>query len=185
MTGTDPAYPAHRGDENDDDLGMDLVDAVSTDAESPARRPLKRWMFVVAALAVVVIGLVAGLVNLIPTNYVSKVERASDQVVAQADLEGGGHAVLKTSAKADAGMIELTGLPAIDPTEDYVVWLIEASTDRPTLLATIAPSDKPVKEGFNGVDQLASVMVSVEPGDGSSTAPSTEPLAVLDLPEAK
>ncbi|WP_411732138.1 anti-sigma factor domain-containing protein [Paeniglutamicibacter sp.] len=185
MTGTDPATPGHRGDENDEDLGMDLVDAVSTDAERPARRPLKRWMFVVAALAVIVIGLVAGLVNLLPTNYVSKVERASDQVVVQVDLEGGGHAVLTTSAKADAGMVELTDLPRLDPSETYSVWLIEASTDRPTLLANVATSEEPVQEGFNGVDKIASVMVSLEPSDGSSTAPSTEPLAVLDLPEAK
>ncbi|WP_039967612.1 hypothetical protein, partial [Solibacillus isronensis] len=75
MTGTDPA---HRGDENDEDLGMDLVDAVSTEAEVPARRPLKKWMFLVAALAVVAIGLIAGLVNLIPTDYAAKVDRASD-----------------------------------------------------------------------------------------------------------
>lgn len=182
MTGTDPAY---RGDENDDDLGMDLVDQVSTDAESPVRRPLKKWTLVLVGVAVILIGLVAGLVNLIPTNYVSKVERASDQVVVQGELEGGGHAVLKSSAKADAGMIELSGLPAIDPTEDYAVWLIEASTDKPTLLATVKPGDKPAKEGFNGASKLSSVMVSVEPDDGSSTAPSTEPLVVLELPEPR
>lgn len=184
MTGTDPATPGHRGDENDEDLGMDLVDAVSTDAERPARRPLKKWVLVVAGLAVILIGLIAGLVNLVPTNYVSKVERASDQVVAQAELEGGGHAVLTTSAKADAGMVGLTELPRIDPSETYAVWLIEASTDRPTLLANVVPSEEPVQEGFNGIGKIASVMVSLEPSDGSSTAPSSEPLAVLDLPEA-
>ena len=185
MTGIDPATPGHRGDENDEDLGMDLVDQVSTHSERPARRPLKRWMFVVAALAVVVIGLVAGLVNLLPTDYVSKVERASDQVVAQADLEGGGHAVLTTSAKADAGMVELTDLPRLEASETYAVWLIEASTDRPTLLANVLPDEQPIQEGFNGVGNIASVMVSLEPADGSSSAPSTEPLAVLDLPEVK
>lgn len=182
MTGTDPA---HRGDENDEDLGMDLVDAVSTEAEVPARRPLKKWMFLVAALAVVAIGVIAGLVNLIPTDYAAKADRASDQVVVEAKVEGGGHAVLTTSEKADAGKIELTSLPTIDPTETYAVWLIEASTDRPTLLANVTPGEKPIVEGFSGVKSLAFVMVSVEPGDGSSTGPSDEPLAVLELPEAK
>jgi hypothetical protein len=42
MTGIDPATPGHRGDENDEDLGMDLVDQVSTHADRPARRPLRR-----------------------------------------------------------------------------------------------------------------------------------------------
>jgi hypothetical protein len=93
--------------------------------------------------------------------------------------------VLTTSAKADAGMIELTDLPGVDPSETYSVWLIEASTDRPTLLANVVPGEEPVKEGFNGIEKVASVMVSLEPSDGSSTAPSSEPLAVLDLPEAR
>ena len=185
MTGTDPATPAHRGDENEEDLGMDLVDQVSTDAERPARRPLKRWVLVVAGLAVLLIGLIAGLSTLVPTNYVSKVERASDQVVVQAELEGGGNAVLTTSAKADAGMIELSGLPDVGSSETYSVWLIEASTDRPTLLANVVPGEEPAQEGFNGVEKIASVMVSLEPADGSSTAPSSAPLAVLDLPEPK
>ncbi|MDO5745011.1 MAG: anti-sigma factor [Micrococcaceae bacterium] len=182
MSGTDPA---HRGDENEDDLGMDLVDQVSFDSEAPARRPIKKWMFVVAGLAVVLIGLVAALLTLIPSNDVAKVERASDQVVAQGDLEGGGHAVLTTSAKADAGMIELSDLPALDPAENYAVWLIEDSTDRATFLAGVTPGEKPVKEGFNGIEKLGSVMVSLEPSDGSSTAPSTEPLIVLDVSAEK
>lgn len=182
MSGTDPAY---RGDENEDDLGMDLVDQVSFDSAPSARRPMKKWMFVVAGVAVILIGLVAAILTLIPANDVAKVGRASDQVIAQADLDGGGHAVLTTSAKADAGMIELTDLPALDPSENYAVWLIEDATDRSTLLANVAASQKPLKEGFNGLDKLGSVMVSIEPADGSSTAPSSEPLAVLDLPEAK
>lgn len=183
MSGTDPVYPGHRDDENDDDLGMDLVDQVSTDSES-TRRPLKKWVFVVAGLAVILIGVVILLANLAPKNYVSQVDGAKDKVVVQADLEGGGHAVLSTSAKADAGSIALTSLPRIDGSERYTVWLIEAESDRATLLSTIDSGAESATEGFNGVSKVGSVMVTVEPAEGS-TSPSAEPLAVLDTPAGK
>ena len=183
MSGTDPMYPGHRDDDNDDDLGMDLVDQVSTDSET-TRRPLQKWVFVVAGLAVILIGVVILLANLMPKNYVSQVEGAQDKVVVQADLEGGGHAVLGTSAKADAGSIALTGLPAIDGSERYTVWLIDAESDRATLLSTVESGAQGATEGFNGAATVGSVMVTIEPAEGSST-PSTEPLAVLDTPAAK
>ena len=101
------------------------------------RKPLKKWVFVVAGLAVILIGVVILLANLMPKNYVAQVDGAKDKVVVQADLEGGGHAVLGTSAKADAGSIALTALPRIDGSERYTVWLIEAESDRATRLATV------------------------------------------------
>ncbi|GAA1495692.1 anti-sigma factor domain-containing protein [Paeniglutamicibacter kerguelensis] len=183
MSGTDPVYPGHRDDENDDDLGMDLVDQVSTDAEN-TRRPLKKWVFVVAGLAVILIGVVILLANLMPKNYVAQVDGAKDKVVVQADLEGGGHAVLSTSAKADAGSVALTALPRIDGTERYTVWLIEAESDRATRLATIDAGAESATEGFNGMATVGSVMLTVEPAEGS-TSPSTEPLVVLETPAAK
>lgn len=183
MSGTDPVYPGHRDDENDDDLGMDLVDQVSTDSENTSK-PLKKWVFVVAGLAVILIGVVILLANLMPKNYVAQVDGAKDKIVVQADLEGGGHAVLGTSAKADAGSIALTSLPRIDGSERYTVWLIDAESDRATRLATVDSGAESATEGFNGVGKIASVMVTVEPVEGSTT-PSTEPLAVLDTPAGK
>lgn len=183
MSGTDPAYPEYRGDENDDDLGMDLVDQVSTD-EVSTRRPVNKWVFVAAGLAVILIGVVVLLANLLPKNYVAQVDGAKDKVVVQEDLEDGGQAVLSTSAKADAGSIALTGLPNLDSSERYTVWLVEAESDRPTLLATVEPGEESSTEGFNGVSKIGSVMVTVEPADGS-LAPSAEPQAVLETPSDK
>jgi hypothetical protein len=185
MTGTDPVYPGHRGDENDENLGMDLVDQVATENDVPTRRPLKKWVLVVAGLAVLVIGVIAIVVNLLPTDYVSKVEGASDQVVVQAEVKGGGHAALTTSTKVDAGTLELTDMPVLDPSKTYTLWLIEVDTDRPTRLADVPSDGAAAKEGFTGLEKVASVMVSVESSDATSTTPSSEPLAVLDLPEAK
>lgn len=181
MSGTDPAYPEYRGDENDENLGMDLVDQVSTDAES-TRKPVKKWVLGVSALAIILLGIIILVANLVPKDYVSKVEGAKDKVVVQADLNGGGHAVLSTSAKADAGSITLTQLPAIDPTERYSIWLIAADTDRPTLLKTVDAGAAGASAGFNGVSGVASVMVSLEPAQGSTT-PSSEPLVIVDTAE--
>ncbi|PQZ95919.1 hypothetical protein CQ018_01065 [Arthrobacter sp. MYb227] len=178
MSGTDPAYPEYRGDENDENLGMDLVDQVSLDAES-TRKPVKKWVLGVAALAIILIGIIILVANLVPKNYVSKVDGAKDKAVVQADLEGGGHAVLSTSAKADAGSVALTQLPAIDPTERYTIWLIAADTDRPTLLKTLDAGSESGTAGFNDIASVASVLISLEPSDGSTT-PSSEPLIIMD-----
>lgn len=183
MSGTDPAYPEYRGEDNDENLGMDLVDQVSTDAET-TRKPVKKWILGVSALAIILLGIIILVANIVPKNYVSKVEGAKDKVVVQADLEGGGHAVLSTSAKADAGSVDLTQLPAIDPTERYTVWLIAADTDRPTRLKTLDAGAEGGTAGFNGLTTIASVMISLEPADGSNT-PSSEPLVILDTTESK
>lgn len=180
MSGTDPAYPEYRGDDNDEDLGMDLVDELSTDVES-TRKPVKKWVLLVAGLAVILIGVVMLVVNLVPKNYVAQVDGAKDKVVVQSDVEGGGHAVLGTSAKKDAGSITLSDLPNIEATERYTVWLIDAASDRPTRLATLDAGSKNASEGFNGVSTIGSVMLTVEPSDGSD-APSEEPLVVLETP---
>lgn len=183
MSGTDPAYPEYRGDENDENLGMDLVDQVSTDAEN-TRKPVKKWVLGVSALAIILLGIIILVANLIPKDYVSKVEGAKDKVVVQADLKGGGQAVLSTSAKADAGSIALSQLPAIDPTERYSIWLIATDTDRPTLLKMLDAGAESANAGFNGVSDIASVMVSLEPAQGSTT-PSSEPLVILDTTAGK
>ncbi len=183
MSGTDPEHPEYRGDDNDEDLGMDLVDQVSTDAES-TRKPLKKWVFVLAGFAVILIGVVILLANLVPKDYVSQVDGAKDKVVVQAEIDNGGHAVLSTSAKADAGSLVLTGLPTLDPTERYTIWLIQAESDRPTRLATIDAGAQGASEGFNGVATVGSVMLTVEPSEGS-TSPSDEPLLLLETPAAK
>lgn len=178
MSGTDPAYPEYHGDENDDNLGMDLVDQVSTDAEV-TRKPVKKWVLGVSALAIILLGIIILVANLVPKNYVAKVDGAKDKEVVQSELKGGGQAVLSTSAKADAGSLVLTQLPAIDPTERYSIWLIAADTDRPTLLKTVDAGASNASAGFNGVSSIASVMVSLEPAEGSTT-PSAEPLLIMD-----
>ena len=183
MSGTDPAYPEYHGDENDENLGMDLVDQVSTDAES-TRKPVKKWVLGVSALAIILLGIIILVANLVPKDYVSKVEGAKDKVEVQAELKGGGHAVLSTSAKANAGSIALTQLPAIDPTERYSIWLIAADTDRPTLLKVLDAGAESASAGFNGVSDIASVMVSLEPAQGSTT-PSSEPLVIVDTATGK
>ncbi|GAA4370177.1 anti-sigma factor [Paeniglutamicibacter cryotolerans] len=179
MSGTDPF---HAGDayEPDEDLGMDLVDQVAEHGDGSRPRPLKKWMLVVAALAIVLIGGAILLTNLLPKDFTSMTEGAKDKAEQSQPVEGGGTATLMTSAAKDTGTVTLAGLPVLPNNESYVLWLTDAKTDAPSVLTEIPSAGQGATAGFKGNSAIGTVILTVEPAEGSQT-PSAEPLVTFEL----
>lgn len=179
MSGTDPLHP---GDafEPEEDLGMDLVDQVAEHGEPSRPRPLKKWMLVVAALVVVLIGGAILLTALIPKDLASITSGAKDKVEQSLPVEGGGTATLLTSKSKDTGSLTLAELPVLPENESYVLWLTDAKSDAPSELGSVPANAQGTTEGFKGLENIGTVILTVEPAEGSAT-PSTEPLVTFDL----
>lgn len=180
MSGTDPLHGAGDAFEPDEDLGMDLVDQVAEHGDGSRQRPLKKWMLVVAALAVVLIGGAILLTNLLPKDFTSMTEGAKDKVEQTQPVEGGGTATLLTSASKDTGTVTLAELPVLPDNESYVLWLTDAKSDVPSVLASIPANGHGTTAGFKGNATIGTAILTVEPAEGSQT-PSAEPLVTFEL----
>lgn len=180
MSGTDPLDTAGDAFESDEDLGLDLVDQVTEHRDDSRPRPLKKWMLVVAALAVVLIGGAILLVNLLPKDFVAITAGAKDKVEQTQPVEGGGTATLTTSDSKDTGSVMITELPVLPENESYVLWLTDAASDAPSVLADIPAKGQGTTAGFKGNSSIGTVILTVEPAEGTQT-PSAEPLVTFDL----
>ncbi len=166
------------------EVGMTLVDGLgpSEDQETEEpRRVVKKWMLVVAGLAVLALGLWAVIRLIMGPDVVAVVDRAEDSFTTQGvELAEGG--TMQGHVSKDNGMAYVTfaGLP--DPGEGRVfqVWLVPTDGSAPNSLGTYTLQDLVDPVAFRGVDGFQDVGITVEPEGGSET-PTTAMLGSVDL----
>ncbi|GHD03598.1 anti-sigma factor [Zhihengliuella salsuginis] len=166
-------------DDGDNDLGLGLVDEVATTRHRGRSAPVKRAALFAIAAAVLIAGVLAIVVALMPRDIVGEVRDASDVVTRATEYEAGGTASLSVSDEADAGFVELSGLPAPEGGLVYQAWVVDANTGNHSPLEPFEPGAEDPAVGFTGLNDVAEVDITVEPV-GEAGVPTSEP--VLSLP---
>ncbi|WMY77746.1 anti-sigma factor domain-containing protein [Citricoccus sp. I39-566] len=167
------------------DVGMGLVDGLGPSDEhaggESSRRPVKKWMLVVAGLLVLALGLWTVVRLIMGPNIVAAVNRAEDSFTTQqVSLAEGGS--MQGHVSKDAGMAYVTfaGLPVPDEGAVFQLWLFPTDGSAPHSLGTYTPEDLQDPVTFRGVERFRELVVTLEPEGGSET-PTTASLGSVDL----
>jgi RNA polymerase sigma factor (sigma-70 family) len=168
------------------DVGMGLVDGLgpSGDADGdddPAKRPVKKWMLVVAGLLILVLGVWAIVRLIVGPNVVAVVDKAEDSFTTQqTTLAEGGSMQGHISKDNDMAYITFAGLPAPGEGNVYQLWLYPLDGSTPHSLGTYSLEDLEDPVTFRGIEQHRDLVVTLEPEGGSET-PTSAPLGTVDL----
>ncbi|WP_417218873.1 anti-sigma factor domain-containing protein, partial [Arthrobacter sp.] len=153
-----------------DDLGLELVDDVAQHTSTRRSAPVKKWMLVAGAALVVVIGIVALVLALMPRDVAGEVKSAPDVTEKTIAVDGGGDAVLRLSQSLDAGSLTLTNLSGAPQGQTYQVWVEATGGGSASSLEVLDPSDTQATVGFKGLKDSGCGQVTTEP-EGGSTEP--------------
>ncbi|HXD28861.1 MAG TPA: anti-sigma factor [Arthrobacter sp.] len=164
-----------------DDLGLELVDDLAQHRSSPRPAPVKKWMLLTGAAVVVVIGVIALVVALMPRDIAGEVKDAPDVTEQTAQVSGGGEAVLRLSASKDAGSISLEDLAGAPQGETYQIWVEATGGGSASSLKVLDPQESKATVGFQSLGDIGSVLVTTEP-EGGSSEPSETVVLDIDLP---
>lgn len=164
-----------------DDLGLELVDDVAQHKPTRRQAPVKKWMLVAGAALVVVIGVVALVLALMPRDVAGEVDGASDTTEQTLQIDGGGQAVLRLSESKDAGSLALSSLPGAPQGQTYQVWVEATGGGSASSLKILDPGDTGATVGFTSLKDIGAVQVTTEP-DGGSAEPGENIVLDVDLP---
>ncbi|MCW4464376.1 anti-sigma factor [Glutamicibacter sp. MNS18] len=168
-----------RNDSHDDDLGLGIVDEVASTSRSTRPAKSRGWIFGVLGLAIVIVLalVIFSLRSSSPTNDTSALD-AGDGISNTLTLRSGGIATVTTSESADALAVELAELPALDESEQFVVWAVD-SEGNVTVLLTSSGGDE--TGGVSPAADMESIHISVET-DPIPDSPTGQTEASVDLP---
>lgn len=148
-------------DLSDQEVGMSMVEEVSTHTEeAPKRQPVvKRWMVVTGFIVVLVLAAFLIWRFTIGQDVQERVDEAEDVATSeQVELEEGGTAQLVVSEEEDLGYAEFTDVEAMDGLT-YQVWLLPAGEGQPSSLGSFSAeelSDETVElRGIGSYERLA------------------------------
>lgn len=168
------------------DVGMGLVDGLGPSEPAAGssvalRRPVKKWMLVVAGLLVLALGIWLVVRLVVGPDIVSAVDGAEDSFTTQqVTLQEGGSMQGHISRERDMAYVTFSGLP--DPGEGnvYQLWLLPRDGSTPSTLGTHTLGELEDPVAFRGVERYSDLVVTVEPEGGSET-PTSAPLGAVDL----
>jgi|GEM_PF-1226601 len=175
------SHSQHRDEPQDEDLGLDLVSHVASSSRAERKTRPRRWIFavvgvaVIAVLALVIFSLLNG------GTKASKASKADDAISVPVELKSGGQANLSSSKSENAIGVELTSLPPLEESEQYVAWAIHESGS----VSVITTSNgEDASAGYAPADDIIAIHITVESSDTPS-APSEDTEASVDLPLSK
>lgn len=171
------SHSQHRDEPQDENLGLDLVSQVASTSRAKTSKP-KRWIFAVVGIAIVVVLAIVGFSLLNGGTKASEASKASDAVSQTVELKSGGQAVLSTSKENNAIGVELTGLPALEDSQQYVVWAVHEDTGASVIAST--PGED-VSKGLTPADDVLAIHITIE-NVATPQSPSEDTEASVDLP---
>lgn len=168
-----------RNDVHDDDLGLGIVDEVASTSRSARPAAARGWIFGVVGLVIVVILalVIFSLRSSSPSNDTSAL-KAGDAVANTLPLRSGGVATVTTSHNEDALAVQLSGLPTLDESEEFVVWGVDNDGNVSVLLTSAGTEET---GGISPAADLDSVHISIETTP-LPDAPTGQTEASVDLP---
>lgn len=167
------------------EVGMGLVDGLGPSGEAEGgtteRRPVKKWMLVVAGLLVLALGLWTVVRLILGPNIVAEVNQAEDSFTTQqVSLAEGGSMQGHVSKESGMAYVTFAGLPVPEEGAVYQLWLFPTDGSAPHSLGTHTTEDLQDPVTFRGVERFRDLVVTLEPEGGSET-PTTAPLGSVDL----
>jgi len=173
------SYDQRRDELHDDDLGLGIVEEVASTSRTEQPHKARGWIFgIVGLVLVVVLGAVVFSLITSGSTKSSKALDAPDAVSTSVELRSGGTATVTTSDSADALAVQLSGLPALEEDESYVVWGVDGDGHASVLLETSATEGE---GGKDNASELVAVHISVESAP-IPDSPSEDAEASVDLP---
>ena len=172
------SHSQHRDEPQDEDLGLDLVSHVASSSRAERKTRPRRWIFavvgvaVIAVLALVIFSLLNG------GTKASKASKADDAISVAVDLKSGGNANLSSSKSEDAIGVELTSLPPLDESEQYVAWAIH---DSGSVSVITKSNGEDASAGYSPADDVIAIHITVE-SSTTPAQPSEDTEASVDLP---
>ncbi|MGP9648924.1 anti-sigma factor [Glutamicibacter sp. AOP38-B1-38] len=168
----------HRDEPQDENLGLDLVSQVAHSSRAERSARPKRWIFAVIGLVIVVVLALVTFSLLNSETKSSKAAKADDVLTEVVELNSGGQATISTSKQENALGVELTALPPLDDSEQYVVWAVHEEGGISVVSKT---SGEDAKGGLSPIDDVLAVHITVE-GSEIPASPSEDTEASVDLP---
>ena len=172
------SHSQHRDEPQEENLGLDLVSEVSTTSRVSRESKPKRWILVAVGLAIIVVLAIVTVSLLNGGTKASKASSASDAVIQTVKLNGGGEARLSSSKANDAIGVELSGLPPVSDSEQYVAWAVHEAGSVSVVVAT--PGED-ASAGLTPAEDVIAIHITVE-GSKIPSAPSDIAEASIDLP---
>jgi len=171
--------------------GLDLLDDVSDEVGTHVRRGPARWLFVLAAVVVVVLAIV-GITSLTHRSgsganqaaetVASEVRSAKDVKTLHADGKPSGTVNLSYSRSSDSYAVQLQDVPAVASGNEYQVAVTTATTDqRFVIVGLLGPDPGDTWFGYRGLKDVVSVHVT-EVVQGGEEAPDHDDLVDIELP---
>jgi flagellar basal body-associated protein FliL len=186
----DPRHDSGHGEhpENSEEVhGLDLF-ADAEEAEPTRRRAKTGWIFAVAALIVVILGVIV-IVNLTggsdtPADSASKsvaaqVRKADDAKTLSADAEDGKFTVIY-SAKVDAFAVEVSGVDAAPEDQEYQVSVTHSDAAETFERVGLLGAEPTGWHGYRGLDSVRSVHLTIV-AEGGEDAPEQADLSEITL----
>lgn len=171
--------PSQHSDEpQDENLGLDLVSQVAQSSRAERRVRPKRWIFALIGLIIVVVLALVTFSLLNGGTKATKATKASDVVSQTVDLRSGGQAKISTSKQENSLGVELSSLPGLDASEQYVVWAI---LEEGGISVVTKTTGEDAKGGLSPIDDVVAIHITVE-GSEVPASPSEETEASVDLP---
>lgn len=174
------SHSQHRDEPQEENLGLDLVSQVASSSRAAKKKP-KRWIFAVTGLAIIVVLAVVILSLLNGGTKASKAADAADAITQTVELKSGGKAVLSSSKSENAVGVELSELPALDGSEQYVAWAVRESG---SISVIVSSTGEDASAGLTPADDVIALHITVE-GSKIPDAPSADAEASVDLPLAE
>ncbi|WP_404285806.1 anti-sigma factor [Glutamicibacter arilaitensis] len=168
----------HRDEPQDENLGLDLVSQVARSSRAERSSRPKRWIFALVGLVIVVVLALVTFSLLNGDTKASQATKSDDAITEVIDLSSGGQAAISTSKQENALGVELTALPPLDDSEQYVVWAVHEEGGISVVSKT---SGEDAKGGLSPIDDVVAVHITVE-GSEIPASPSEETEASVDLP---
>ncbi|MGZ2223049.1 anti-sigma factor [Glutamicibacter nicotianae] len=174
------SHSQHRDEPQDENLGLDLVSQVASSSRATKTKP-KRWIFAVTGLAIIVVLALVIFTLLNGGTKASKASKADDAVTQTVELKSGGQAVLSSSESENAVGVELSELPALDGSEQYVAWAVHESG---SVTMIVSSTGEDASAGLTPADDVIALHITIE-GAKIPDMPSEDAEASVDLPLAQ
>jgi len=175
------SHSQHRDEPQDENLGLDLVSHVASSSRAERKTRPRRWIFAVVGVAIIAILALVIFSLLNGGTKASKASKADDAISVPIDLKSGGHANLSSSKSENAIGVELTSLPPLEESEQYVAWAIH---DSGSVSVITTSKGEDASAGYKPADDIIAIHITVESAKTPS-APSEDTEASVDLPLSK
>lgn len=174
------------GEDDDDEIGVGLVQNISSSTgETPRRTPVvKRWMLIAGFAAVVLIGIIVIWIVAGGRDIEALAESDPEaHEVTDYEMTEGGQIDAVLSPNEDVGYAEFTDVPELEGDDTYQLWMMPAETGAPSSIGNFT-AEELEEDGadLHDISEYSALTVTVESIRGEER-PTGDVVAEFSLQE--